>query len=393
MASVRKREWTNRDGSQSVKWLVDYKDQFGKRRFKNFNRKRDADEWITQAAWEVAKGIHTADSQTISVAEACDMWIKAAEANDRERGTIQQYRQLADLHIKPLIGAEKLSRLTRPKAEAFRDKLLKTRSKAMTGKVVRALSSVLREAMRHGVLSQNVAADVRVTRSSRERSKVVIPTLAELRSLLGKADDDFRPLLMTAIMTGLRSSELRGLPWADVNLKLGTITVSQRADKFSQLGPPKSAAGYRTIPIGNSLVALLEDWELRCPKGDHDLVFPNSVGRVQDYAHLLRRRFFPLQIAAGVCVPDMVGGKPRLDDDGQVVLKARYGLHALRHAAASAWIKQRVDIKRLQVWIGHENIELTIDTYGHLIEDSDGDAALVIAVQEALLASSEEADV
>lgn len=384
MASVRKREWTNRDGTKTVKWLVDYKDQFGKRRFRNFNLKREADAWIVGAAWEVATGVHTADSQTITVAEACEMWIRTAEANDRERGTIQQYRQLADLHIKPLIGAEKLSRLTRPKAEAFRDELLKTRSKAMTGKAVRALSSVLREAMRHGVLSQNVASDVKVTRSSRERSKVVIPTMAELRSLLGKAGDDFRPFLMTALMTGLRSSELRGLPWSDINLQLGTITVSQRADKYCQVGPPKSAAGYRTIPIGSALIALLEEWKPRCPKGEKDLVFPNSVGGVQDYAHLLRRNFFPLQIAAGVCVPQLVAGRPRLDDAGRTIMKARYGLHALRHAAASAWIKQRIDLKRLQTWIGHENIQLTLDTYGHLIEDAAGDAALIAAVQEAL---------
>lgn len=386
MASVRKREWTNSDGTKSVKWLVDYKDQFGKRRFRNFERKRDADAWLVGAAWEVAKGVHTADSQTITVTAACNIWIKAAEANDRERGTIQQYRQLANLHIKPLIGAEKLSRLTRPKVEAFRDRLLETRSKAMAGKAVRALSSVLRESMRHGLIAQNVAADVKVTRPSRERAKVVIPTTTELRSLLEHADDDFRPLLMTAMMTGLRSSELRGLVWTNVDLNAGSITVSQRADKYCQIGPPKSAAGYRTIPIGPSLVMLLKAWKLRCPKGERGLAFPNLVGGVQDYGHLLRRTFFPLQIKAGVCDPQILAGKPVVDADGKPVMKPRYALHALRHAAASAWIKQRIDIKRLQVWIGHENIELTIDTYGHLIEDPEGDAALIAAVQEALLA-------
>lgn len=386
MASVRKREWTNSDGTKSVKWIVDYKDQFGKRRFRNFDRKRDADAWLVGAAWEVSKGIHTADSQTITVTAACNNWIRAAEANNRERGTIQQYRQLANLHIKPLIGAEKLSRLTRPKVEAFRDRLLETRSKAMTGKVIRALSSVLREAMRHGLIAQNVAADVRVTRSSRERAKVVIPTTSELRSLLEHAGDDLKPLLMTAMMTGLRSSELRGLTWATVNLKAGSITVSQRADKYCQIGPPKSAAGYRTIPIGPSLVTLLKAWRLRCPKGEPGLVFPNLAGGVQDYGHLLKRRFFPLQIEAGVCDPKFAAGKAVLDAEGHPVMKPRYALHALRHAAASAWIKQRIDIKRLQVWIGHENIELTIDTYGHLIEDPESDVALIAAVQEALLA-------
>jgi integrase len=386
MSAIRKRVWTNGDGSQSVKWLVDYKDQSGKRRFRNFERKRDAETWITQAAWEVTQGVHTADSQTINVAEACDIWIKTAEANGRERGTIQQYRQLANLHIKPLIGAQKLSRLTRPQAEAFRNQLLQTRSKVMAGKAVRALSGVLREAMRRGVLAQNVAADVKVTRSSRERAKVVIPTLGELRALIEKANDDFKPMMMMAMMTGLRSSELRGLPWADVDLKADSVTVSQRADKYCQIGPPKSAAGYRTIPIGGGLVTLLREWKLRCPKGDLGLVFPNSVGGVQDYPHLLRRKFFPLQIAAGVCDPDLVDGKQKLDAKGNPVMKPRYGMHALRHAAASAWIKQRIDIKRLQVWVGHENIELTIDTYGHLIEDPESDAALIAAVQEMLLA-------
>ena len=386
MTAIRKRVWTNGDGSQSVKWLVDYKDQSGKRRFRNFTRKRDAEAWITGAAWEVATGVHTADSQTISVAEACDIWIKTAQFNDRERGTIQQYRQLVELHIKPLIGAEKLTRLTRPKAEAFRDQLLATRSKVMAGKVVRALSSVLREAMRHGVLAQNVASDVKVTRLSRERPKVVIPTSTELRSLIEHASNDFEPLLLTAMMTGLRASELRGLPWRDVDLKAGTVTVSQRADKYCQIGEPKSAAGYRTIPIGSVLVKMLKEWKLQCPKGELRLVFPNLAGGVQDYGHLLRRKFFPLQIAAGVCDPEIIDGKPKLDAKGNPVMKPRYGLHALRHAAASAWIKQRIDIKRLQVWIGHENIELTIDTYGHLIEDPESDAALIAATQEMLLA-------
>ena len=82
----------------------------------------------------------------------------------------------------------------------------------------------------------------------------------------------------------------------------------------------------------------------------------------------------------------MVDGKPKLDKDDKPVMQARYGFHALRHAAASAWIKQRIDLKRLQVWIGHESIQLTLDTYGHLIADATEDAALIAATQAELLA-------
>ncbi|OWQ95101.1 tyrosine-type recombinase/integrase [Sphingopyxis witflariensis] len=386
MASIRKRLWPGPDGTEKQAWIVDYRDGAGKRRFKQFPRKKDADAWLTSAAWEVSRGTHTADSQSVTVAQAANLWVKAAEANDRERGTIEQYKQLRDLHIVPLIGAEKLSRLSQPKVEAFRDQLLETRSRDMTGKAVRALSRILGDAQRRGLVAQNVARDVKVTRSKRDKPKVVIPAKEELKALLDNAEGGLKPLVMVAIFAGLRASELRGLRWMDVDLQAMTITVAQRADKYCQLGPPKSEAGYRTIPIGEALVNELRVWKLQCPKGDLGLAFPNSEGGVMDYSHLMKRRFDPLQVKAGVCDPVLLDGKPKLDKTGIAVMRARYGLHSLRHAAASAWIKQRIDLKRLQVWIGHENIELTLDTYGHLIADSEGDAALVAAAQAELLA-------
>ena len=377
--AIRKRQWTAPDGTAKQAWLVDYRDQEGNRRFKQFARKKDADAWSTQTGWEVSKGIHTPDSQSITVAAAADLWIERVEADDRERGTIDQYRRLSRLHVKPLLGSERLSRLSRPTVERYRDELLKTRSRVMAGKALRALSSILSDAERRGLVAQNVARNVKVGRSGRDKSKVEIPSRAELKAMLDHADDNMRPLVMTAIFTGMRSSEFRGLRWQDVNLKAGTITIEQRADRYRQIGPPKSQAAYRTIPIPPAVVTELKAWKLRCPNGDLGLVFPNSQGGVWEYVHLLRRQFFPLQIAAGVC--EQVGE----DDEGEPILQARYGFHALRHAAASAWIKQRIDLKRLQVWMGHSSIQITLDTYGHLLEDAEGDAALIAAAQADLL--------
>lgn len=384
--AIRKRIWTAPDGTAKQAWIVDYKDQSGKRRAKQFARKKDAEAWSVSAAWQVSQGVHTADSQSVTVSQAADLWVQKAEAEGRERGTVDQYRQLAKNHIVPLIGAEKLSRLTRPAVEAFRDELVKTRSKAMAGKAVRALSSIISESQRRGLVAQNVASGVKVIRPAREKAKITIPTKAELKAILDHAPDDLKPMLMTAIFTGLRSSELRGLRWSDIDLKNGVLSVHQRADRFGELGPPKSQAGYRTIPMGQALVSELRLWKLRCPKGPLDLAFPNTKGGVQQYGHLLRRKFFPLQVQAGICDPVMEDGEPKLDKKGNPVMEARYGFHALRHAAASAWIKQRIDLKRLQVWIGHENIQLTLDTYGHLIADASEDAALVAAAQAEFLA-------
>ena len=382
--AIRKRTWTAPNGDEKQAWLVDYRDGAGKRRFKQFARKKDADAWIIEAAWEVSKGVHTADSQSVTIAAAADLWIKAAEGNERERGTVEQYRTIARLHIVPLIGAERLSKLSRPKVEQFRDQLLETRSKAMAGKAVRALSRIIGEAQRRGLVAQNVASAVKVTRQARDKPKIEIPAKDELRSMLEHAGE-LKPLLMTAIFSGLRASELRGLRWSDIDLKKNTISVAQRADKYCDIGPPKSASGYRTIPISAALVSELKAWKLRCPNGKLGLAFPNSVGGVQDYGHLLRRRFFPVQIAAGVCEPVIEAGKPKIDGKGNPVKQARYGLHSLRHAAASAWIKQGVDLKRLTGWLGHSSVQMSVDVYGHMLTDPAGDAALIEAAHVELL--------
>jgi integrase len=65
--------------------------------------------------------------------------------------------------------------------------------------------------------------------------------------------------------------------------------------------------------------------------------------------------------------------------------KAKLTLHDLRHAAASLWIEQRVEPKRVQTWLGHHSIQVTFDTYGHLFEQAEADNAVMDAVQRELL--------
>ncbi|TPG13186.1 tyrosine-type recombinase/integrase [Sphingomonas oligophenolica] len=372
--AIRKRSWAAPDGTEKTAWLVDYRDAAGKRRAKQFARKRDAEAWSTQAAWHVSQGTHTPDSQSITVSEACDLWLARSGAQGLEASTLRGYETRARLHIRPIIGSEKLSRLSRPQVEIFADTMIATRGKAMAVMVMRALSAAIGEAQRRGLVAQNVAAGVRIKRPKREREHVVIPTKAELRAILAAADDRERPIVMTAILTGLRGSELRGLRWADVDLVNARLAVNQRADAWNVIGPPKSAAGRRSIPLAPTLVSELKRWKLACPIGDLDLAFPNGIGRVETHANLLQRLFGPLQIRAGVT------------EQGQGGATWRYALHALRHAAASMWIERGTDPKRVQTWLGHASIQLTFDTYGHLFEAAASDAAVVSAIEAELLA-------
>lgn len=78
----------------------------------------------------------------------------------------------------------------------------------------------------------------------------------------------------------MRASELRGLTWSAVDFDTKTIAVRQRADEWGAIGMPKSAAGQREIPVLPTVLNTLREWKLRCPQGELDLVFLNTVGKI-----------------------------------------------------------------------------------------------------------------
>lgn len=295
------------------------------------------------------------------------------------RATVAQYRQHTK-HINDRLGNRKLSSLTTPIINTFRDDLLATMSRAMARKVLTSLKSLLRDAHRRGNVAQNVALSVRISVHKREKHKlkvgVDIPTPDEIRLLLNAATGRLRALLMTAVFTGLRASELRGLRWHhDVDLKKGKLHVRQRADRYGQIGKPKSEAGDRTIPLGPLVLNTLKQWKLACPRSDGDLVFPTDKGGIERHSAIVRE-LRPVVIKAGLVDQD---GKPRYT-----------GLHAFRHFYASWCINRRADgglelpAKIVQERLGHSSIVMTMDRYGHLFP-SDDDGGELEAAELALI--------
>lgn len=387
MATVKRRNWTNAKGEKKEAWRVSYTDSTGKRRFKQFEKKKDAEAYRIKVEGECVLGIHTADAASCTVAKACDIWIRKGETEDLEWGTIKQRKELSRLHIKPLIGTEKLSRLTMPKVEAFRDSLIETRSRTMANKVVRALSSVLIEAMRQGLVAQNVARGVKVKQRGRDVEPIVIPEAHQLKAMLEAAKrldnelPDIYPFILLAVSAGLRSSELRGLRWPDLDLKAGAVTIRQRADQRGIIGKCKSKAAYRTIPLAVPVVTAFKAWKLRCPASVLDLVFPNKRGKPFFPNNLREDRWLPVLKVIGAAT-----NTGRTDCKGREIWELQYGLHDLRHACASRWIKQKIDLKRLTTWLGHASVQITLDVYGHLIKDEQEDAAIVAAANAELMA-------
>jgi integrase len=392
--SVRKRTWTTAKGETKEKWIVDYFDSGGKRHIETYPRKRDADDRAIEIGGEKKKGVHTPRASAITIRQAGEAWLITCEANNLERATIETYTAHLRLHVYPYLGRLRLPEVTAPRLRKYKDDLLlgvaapgeaigQKRSPALVRKVMTTVGSMLADAQEKGQIAQNVARsmsrarDRHAKRREKRRLEVGrdIPSTGEVRAFIANLAGRWRPLLLTAIFTGCRASELRGLDWKDVDLKKAELHVRQRADKWGTLGRPKSTTSERIIPLPDIVVNALKPLKLQHQKG---LVFPTSTGKPHDLRAIIRHGLTPAMIAAGL-----------VDEQG----KPKYGgLHALRHFYASWLINSVADgglgllPKRVQERLGHSSITLTMDVYGHLFSEGEEGRAGLAAAERALLA-------
>jgi integrase len=397
--SVRKRIWRAKPGGEAKEaWVVDYVDQYGDRHLKTFAKKRDAEAHHAVVSTSVRAGTHTADSKSVTVAKAAELWLASCDDGGLERSTITSYRQHVDLRIVPVLGTLRLSQLSVPLVRDFEDRLAADgHSPGIVRTTRHLLGALIADAQERGLVAQNVVRSLRTSRRSkgarvnrRRKGKlkvgIDIPSPAEIRAIIASLamldgyGARFRPLLLTAIFTGLRASELRGLRWEDIDLKHGELHVRQRADRYGEIGRTKSEAGERTVPLPPMVVSALREHYLACPKTSLGLAFPNSRGNIDHRVTIVEQGLQPVQIAAGLTKPD---------NKGEPVAKYA-GLHSLRHFYASWCINRKVDgglelpLKMVQARLGHATIQMTADIYGHLFPRND-DGSELAAAEKAFL--------
>jgi len=173
-------------------------------------------------------------------------------------------------------------------------------------------------------------------------------------------------VLSLVAMTGLRRGEALALTWADVDHDSSTLRVRRslsRVDGELVSTSPKTAKSRRALPMSPQVSELLQahrqqqdDERQRAGSlwQDTDLVFTTELGKPMDPRNVLRT------VARSA---ERVG------------IEHRVGVHSLRHSAATAMLEAGVNLKAVSDLLGHTDIRMTANTYGH-VSDATSRAAM-----------------
>jgi integrase len=211
-------------------------------------------------------------------------------------------------------------------------------------KIRNLMSTLFNHAMRYEWAEKN---PIRLVRQSakRERTPDVL-TAEEIRALLGKLEGPYYVMAFLAAVTGLRVSELLALKWEDVDFAAGEMNLT-RAIVCQHVGPLKTAASQKPVPMYAGLSALLLDWRGRCPYNqEQDYVF----------ASLAKSGAQPLWPSSAMS--NHIRPAAKL---AGILKHVRW--HVFRHSFATLLKGNGEDVKTVQESLRHADSKVTLDTY------------------------------
>ena len=339
MASVQKRP----DG----KWRARYRDDAGKEHSRHFGRKVDATKWLDEVTASVVTGQYVdPKAGSITFKTYAEHWRSIQVHRDSSRAHVET---MLRRHAYPTLGDRPLSSILPSDVQALVKGL--ELAPATVGVVHSLISGVMKSAVRDRRIIANPCEGTRLPKVER---KLVTPIeTATVEALRAAMPDELKALITFAAGTGLRQGECFGLTIDRINFLRREVLVDRQLVKLTgrapDLGPPKTAASVRTVPLPRVVIDALAEHLKAYPVGSDGLVF--TIG--------------------GEPITRSMFGHVWRDPARSVGIPTGQGLHALRHYYASLLIRHGESVKVVQARLGHASAAETLDTYSHLWPDSD----------------------
>lgn len=311
----------------------------------------------------------------VTLGDWMDTWLAQYVKGHNKPKTYGDYECLIRIHIKPsAVGKTPLKDIKPRNLQTFYNH--KSSSKALNGKgellsplTVRKIHAIIHKALDQaifdGLLPSNPANGVKLPHHEKKDMRVL--TSDEQQKFLDAVESDrLEAAFVLELGSGLRIGELLALQWQDVDLERKTLRVRQSLGRIRTPGEtektrliiqePKSKSGKRSIPLPDDVIVALNNHRVQQAKEklaagenyeDNTWVFATELGKLLEPRNFTRT-FYSIIKKAGI---------------------AHINFHSLRHGYATKLLESDVHPKVAQELLGHSSIQLTLDTYSHVLPD------------------------
>lgn len=319
---------------------------------------------LQQMTMDIDNGVYFEPTQ-LKVGQWFDMWLAEYIGNVKPF-TVASYKTQVNVHIKPKLGATRLSALSTHQIQVFYNELYKGTGEetGLSPKTIKNIHGVLHKALEQavklGYIKYNPSDACTLPRWERKEIRPLEGT--EVSAFLKAIDGHkYETVYTVTLFTGMRQGEVLGLTWPCVDFERGTIQINK------QLQKEKNKSGHyqlvsikndkaRTIAVPAYVLEALRrqrivqsEWQLKAGSdwnNDLNLVFTNEVGG--HLSHFTVYKHFK-RVLTSLGLPEV-------------------RFHDLRHSYAVAALESGIDVKTVQENLGHHTAAFTLDVYGHVSE-------------------------
>lgn len=339
-------------------YVGNFVDKLGKRRVKRFKKLQECRKWLDEAKY-IDEHSSITEANNMIIDAWFEYWISIKEKTVRPN-TVRNYRERYQKNISKVIGKMMLVDVKPIHCQKIFSDMADEGYKTTTMYQTRiALFNMLEFAKENDIIIHNPCKKSVRSDMGKPSDKKEALEIAEQQTFLEYAEgQSYENQYRFILQTGLRTGELVGLKWEDIDFDKRTMTIS-RSMEFRhstgvwRVGEPKSSSGYRTIPLTNEAIRILKDQKV---KNSHLKVTPIEW---REYVFLCRKGT-PIKNStydtALYKICNKAGIKP-------------FAMHILRHTFATRCIEGGMKPKTLQKILGHSNIGITMNLYVTTTDD------------------------
>ena len=333
--------------------IAEFRTSDGKRHQKSaglFKLKREA----IEASNELEKEL---DQRNMSLADISFhdyylRWFDLYKSNKAQSASAKnQYRIIGNM-VKEYFNNTKIADVKRSDYQGFINWYGANHARKSVTKLNGALKNCVGYAMDDDIITKDFTHNVEIAFDRTKKVDVEYLTTKELNTLktavISKLDhhNTSRYMILLAIFTGMRKSEIQALTWKDIDFIHSTISVNKSWDeKKKAFKPTKTSSSKRTIKVNRSLLNVIADL-----KANHSvMVFQNVLGTI------------PTSNALNKCLRSIM--------QSAGIEKQGFHFHSLRHVHVAYLLSKGVDIYAISKRLGHSNITVTLNTYSYLIDE------------------------